>query len=133
LFDGDKEKFYRSIIAELKEAKNWRAREVYLKLISDKNDMAEMMAYVKANPSAIEDYALRLVEGYRAEVERIYSNQIYYAAEVSSKRKDYQRVCAMLKRYKQIAGQAGQTEIVHRLEAQYNKRPAFLDELTKLD
>ncbi|WP_409342883.1 hypothetical protein [Paenibacillus sp. MBLB4367] len=132
LFDGDKEKFYRSIIAELKKAANWSAQEVYLKLISDKNDLEEMMAYVKANPSAIEEYALRLIADYRAEVEQIYSSHIYHAAEVSSNRKEYQRVCAMLKRYKQIAGQVSQGEIIHRLEAQYNKRPAFLDELTRL-
>jgi hypothetical protein len=132
LFAGDKEEFYRGIIAELSESKNWRARGVYLKLISDKNDGEEMMAYVRANPSVIEEYAARLLEDYREEVERIYSKHIYHAASSSSKRKEYQHICAMLKRYKQVAGRESQAEIILHLKAQYNNRSAFLDELAKL-
>ncbi|WP_410513480.1 hypothetical protein PaeBR_03205 [Paenibacillus sp. BR2-3] len=132
LFEGDKEEFYRGIIAELRKSENWRARGVYLKLISDKNDLEEMMAYVRANPSAIEEYAPRLSADYREETEQIYSDHIYNAAGASSNRKEYQRVCAMLKRYKKIAGQASQSEILLQLKTQYNRRPAFLDELAKI-
>ncbi|WP_156934222.1 hypothetical protein [Paenibacillus zanthoxyli] len=132
LFEGDKEEFYRNLIAELKEANNWRAREVYLKLISDKNDLEEMMVYVRANPSAIEEYASRLSADYREEIQQIYSNHIYSTADASSNRKEYQRVCAMLKRYKKIVGKANQSEIIIQLKTQYNRRPAFLDELSKI-
>jgi hypothetical protein len=132
LFEGDKEEFYHGILAELKEVNNWKAREVYLKLISDKNDNEEIMAYVRVNPTVIEEYAARLSVDYQEEVEQIYSKHIYHAAGVSSNRKEYQRVCAMLKSYKKIVGKISQQEIILQLKAQYNRRPAFLDELAKL-
>ncbi|RXZ79439.1 hypothetical protein EBB07_22950 [Paenibacillaceae bacterium] len=132
LFEGNKEELYRDILAELKEANNWSAQGVYLNLISDKNDLEEMMTYVRDNPSVIEEYAHRLSASYREEVERIYINHISNEASSSSNRKEYQQVCAMLKRYKEIAGQASQTEIILQLETDYNRRPAFLDELEKI-
>lgn len=133
LYKGDKKDFYREVIAELKESGNWRATGVYLKLISDRNDLDEIMAYVTANPSTIEEYATRLNADYHEEVERIYSNYIYNVASTSSNRKDYQRVCAMLKRYKKIADKVNYVELIHQLSVQYNRRPAFLDELAKLN
>ncbi|WP_148505203.1 hypothetical protein [Paenibacillus beijingensis] len=78
------------------------------------------------------EHAARLSEKYSEEVKRIYADQIYNAASASSNRKKYQRVCGMLKRYKKIAGKASQNEIVLQLENQYNRRPAFLDELAKV-
>lgn len=116
LYEGDKEEFYRGIIAELKASKGWKVREVYLKLIADKDDREEMMAYVRAYPSAIEEYATRLFADYGEEVEQIYSKQIYDAAGSSSNRKEYQKVCAMLNRYKKIVGKASQAEIILQLK-----------------
>lgn len=132
LYEGDKEVLYQDILKELREAEKWGSRAVYLQLISDKNDLAEILAYVKANPTTIEEYAARLSASYEAEVEQIYSTYIYSAAAAASDRKQYKRVCAILKRYKKIAGQASQSEIIHQLAEQYNKRPAFLDELAKI-
>ncbi|MNZ29319.1 hypothetical protein D3C78_465650 [compost metagenome] len=132
LFQGDKEEFYRSILQELKKANHWRTWDVYLKLISEKNDLEEMMVYVRANPSTIEEYAARLSADYHEEMTRIYSNYIYSAASTSSNRKGYQRVCAILKRYKKAVGKPSQEEIILQLKAQYYTRPAFMDELAKL-
>lgn len=132
LFQGDSEEFYRSILPELKKADHWRTRDVYLKLISDKNDLEEMMAYVRGNPPTIEEYAARLSLDYREEMAQIYSTYIYNMARTSTNRKEYQRVCAMLKRYKKVVGKPSQTEIILQLKAQYQRRPAFIDELAKL-
>ncbi|BBI35605.1 hypothetical protein [Cohnella abietis] len=132
IYEGDKDELYRDIIAELKESNNWKTREVYLRLISDKKDIGEMMTYVGANPSEIEKYAARLFADYSEEVERIYSNYISDVAGSASSRKEYQNVCAMLKRYKYIVGKGSQIVIILQLKAEYNKRPAFLDELAKL-
>lgn len=132
LFPGDKEEFYRSILPELKKANHWKTREVYLKLIAEKNDTEEMMAYVTANPSRIEEYADRLSTDYREEMKQVYSQHIYNTASTSSNRKEYQRVCAMLKRYKKVVGKPSQEEIIAQLKAQYPTRPAFMDELAKL-
>ncbi|MFB5763628.1 hypothetical protein [Paenibacillus medicaginis] len=132
LFEGDKEDLYRSILPELKETDKWRTRDVYLRLISEKNDLAEMLAYVKANPYVIEEYASRLSAEYCEEVEQIYSNQIYKDAAAAANRKQYRSTCSMLKRYKKIFGQENQAAIIAQLKTQYNRRPAFLDELEML-
>ncbi|NMO94952.1 hypothetical protein [Paenibacillus lemnae] len=132
LHQGDKEELYRSILKELKQADGWRAREVYLQLISKRNDLDEMMMYVKANPHMIEDYAPRLFPEYPEETAEIYSSYISSAAGSSSNRKEYRRVCGILKRYKKIAGKPRQEQLIEQLKAQYAKRPAFLDELDNI-
>lgn len=132
LDEGDKEEFYRSILAELKKGGNWTVRRVYLQLISDKNDLEEMMAYVRTTPSAVEEYAARLSKDYPVEVERIYRHYIYNAADSSSNRKEYQQVCDVLKRYQKVFGKMSQSEIILQLKEQYNRKPAFLDELSKV-
>ncbi|MFC5407280.1 hypothetical protein [Cohnella soli] len=129
---GDKEEFYKETVAELKKGRDWRAREVYLKLISDKNDLAEMLAYVRTSPSAIEGYADRLAADYREEVERIYRDYIYKIAGSSNNRKEYQQVGGMLRRYQKVFGKESQSEILLQLRAQYHKKSAFLDELSKV-
>jgi hypothetical protein len=132
LAEGDKEVFYRAILVELKKSGNWRTRDVYLKLISDKDDRAEMAAYVRANPTAIENYAARLSADYYEEMEQIYSDYIYKVAASSTNRKEYQQVCAILKRYRKVFGTSGQSRIVVKLRNEYSRRPAFLDELSKI-
>lgn len=132
LFEGDKEEFYRGILAELKQSDTWSAHALYTKLISDKNDLAEMLSYVKANPDAIEEYAARLSPDYKTEAEQVYSQYIYDTAAAAFNRKKYWNVCAMLKRYGKLAGKPAQSAIIQQLQEQYFNKPAFLDELSKL-
>ncbi|CAM4391753.1 hypothetical protein [Paenibacillus typhae] len=132
LSEGDKEGFYRSILEELKHLDTWSTHAIYLQLISDKNDLAEMLAYVKANPDAIEGYAARLSAAYKTEVEQVYSQYIYDTAAAAFNRKKYWNVCAMLKRYGKLAGKPAQSDIIKQLQEQYFNKPAFLDELSKL-
>lgn len=74
-----------------------------------------------------------LVNHFKDEVIDIYKSYIKSAASSSSNRKDYQRVCAILKRYKKIAGHKNQEEMINMLTALYNNRPAFIDELGKIN
>ena len=41
-------------------------------------------------------------------------------------------MCAIIKRYKKIAGKDNVKEIVSELKDKYAKRPAFIDELDKI-
>lgn len=132
LFEGDEEEFYRGILAELKQSDTWSAHALYTKLFSDKNDLAEMLSYVKANPDAIEEYAARLSPDYKTEAEQVYSQYIYDTAAAAFNRKKYWNVCQMLKRYGELAGKSGQSAIIQQLQEQYFNKPAFLDELSKL-
>ncbi|MBD2846571.1 hypothetical protein IDH44_15330 [Paenibacillus sp. IB182496] len=131
--EGGKEELYREVVAGLKQRDNWQARAVYLQLIADKNDLEEMMAYVRATPSAVETYAARLSERYPEEMARMYGDAIHRTAESASDRKGYRGVCKMISRYQKIFGQASQAEIVLQLQAAYSRKPAFLDELSKVE
>lgn len=129
--EGKKE-LYHGILAELKNGTGWKAQGVYLKLIADKDDLEEMMAYLRTTPSAVEEYAARLSPNYPEEIERIYRGTIYAAAESSSNRQAYQRVCGMLTRYQTVFGKPSRDEIILQLKDQYTRRPAFLDELSRV-
>lgn len=128
----DKDTLYTNVISELKHRKGWVAREIYLRLISDKNDIGEMMQYVRNFPSAIESYAERLWDNYPNELEEIYTAHIYNTANVASNRKQYKEVCNKLKRFRSIAGKESQAIIISQLKSTYKKRPAFLDELAEI-
>jgi uncharacterized Zn finger protein len=129
---GDRVEFYQRLKQELNNRNNWQGRSVYLSLIEAENDIDEILVYVKENPSNIEKYAERLVAHFRDEVVEIYSAYIKSAANSSSARKDYQRVCNMLKKYKKIAGQKNQEDMIKEFNELYYRRPAFKDELSKL-
>ncbi|UQZ32340.1 hypothetical protein C2I18_01515 [Paenibacillus sp. PK3_47] len=106
LVEGDTEILYRDIISELKKQDRRAAGEVYLQLISDKIDLPEILAYIRANPYAVETYASRLSAEYPAETQQIYAGYIYSSAAAAGNRKQYKQVCSILKRYKKVAGQA---------------------------
>ncbi|MFB9989498.1 SWIM zinc finger family protein [Bacillus benzoevorans] len=129
---GDRGEFYQRLKRELKNGNSWQASSVYLRLIEGENDLDEILVYVRENPISIEKYAERLVSHFRDEVVEIYSAYIKSAANASSSRKDYQRVCNMLQRYKKIAGPKNQEDMIIELSELYYRRPAFRDELSKL-
>jgi len=90
------------------------------------------MEFVRENPRSIEEYAEMLQEKFQDEVIAIYKKHIKAVASSSSNRREYQGVCGILKRYKKIAGKKNQEEIINELIALYRKRPAFVDELSKI-
>lgn len=132
LITGDKTAFYNKLKQELKKDKGWHGRSIYLKLIVQEKDLDEIMEFVRENPRSIEEYAEMLQEKFKDEVIEIYKKHIKAEASSSSNRRDYQGVCGILKRYKKIAGKKNQEEIINGLIALYRKRPAFVDELSKI-
>ncbi len=132
LVTGDEAVFYNSLKQELKKDKGWQGRNMYLKLIEEENDLDEIMEFVKENPRNIEEYAEMLVDKFKDEVVEIYKKHIKSEASSSSNRKNYQQVCGIVKRYKKIAGKKNQEEMVNGLCALYKRRPAFVDELSKI-
>lgn len=100
---------------------------MYLKLIVQEKDLAEIMEYVRMKPGTIEEYADMLREEYQEEVIEVYKKHIKQQANLSSNRSQYQGVCRILKIYKKIAGQQSLEKIKAELKILYKKRPAFLE------
>ncbi|WP_346938485.1 hypothetical protein [uncultured Clostridium sp.] len=132
LVEEDKESFYSNLKQELKNYTGWHGRSIYLKLIEEENDLNEIMKFVRENPKNIEKYAEMLVDKFNDEVMEVYKEFIKSVASSSSNRREYQGVCRILKRYKKIAGKESQEEMIKELSILYRKRPAFVDELSKI-
>ncbi|MEW8995294.1 SWIM zinc finger domain-containing protein [Clostridium sp.] len=132
LYTGDKVTFYNNLKEELKNDDSWNRRNIYLQLIEEENDLDEIMEFVRENPERIDQYVPMLIDRFKDEVIDVYSKFIKIAASQSSDRKAYRGVCAILKRYKKIAGKKNQEHMIRELSVLYKKRPAFIDELSKL-
>lgn len=124
--------FYAILKQELKTREGRHSDYIFLELIKAENDLEELLKFVKRNPSYIEEYANQLVEPFKEEVIVIYKQYIKSVAGTSSNRRDYQRICQKIKRYKKIAGMQNQVELINELMGLYQKRPAFIDELGKI-
>ena len=130
---GDEKEFYDELKAKLKKDTRWQAKNMYVNLIEQEEDTDEIMAYISENPQYIARYADLLKDSYADEVDKLYSKHIRAVAQSSSKRSAYQDVCSLIRRYKNIAGQDNAAQLVDELRVLYKRRPAFVDELSKLD
>ncbi len=130
--EEERELLYDRLKQRLKQEESWSARSMYLKLIAEAEDLDEMMEYVKKNPEAIEDYAVRLAEKFGDEVNVIYGDQIRRAASRATNRKGYQGVCSMLRRYHKIAGSVNRDSLIGELRELYRNKSAFMDELGQI-
>jgi hypothetical protein len=90
------------------------------------------MDYVRENLTSMDSYAEILMDKFKDEVIEIYKKYIKFEASRASNRSHYKNVCAIIKKYKRIAGKQSQTPIINELIALYRKKPAFLDELSKI-
>ncbi|MFT8321990.1 MAG: hypothetical protein ABF649_13900 [Bacillus sp. (in: firmicutes)] len=129
----NKEAFYTNLKEELKSGKGWHASSIFLKVIEEENDLEEILEFVRANPGYVENYAKKLIQRFKEEVIDIYHCHIHSTAKTSSNRRDYQGVCYKLKRYKKVAGKEKELELIHELIGLYKRRPAFIDELQKIE
>lgn len=129
---NDQQALYDQLKEELRNSKGWHSKSLFVRLIEEENDIVEILEYARRKPEVIENYAEMLATNYKSDVIVIYSHFIKSEAGSSSNRKAYQRVCAILNRYKEYAGKQLQQELVTELMTLYKNRPAFLDELSKV-
>ncbi|NLI93452.1 MAG: hypothetical protein GX434_15095 [Peptococcaceae bacterium] len=91
------------------------------------------MHYVRENPSSVDYYYKYLKDGYREEIFSIFRSNIELAAARADSRKHYQRVCAMIRTLKKAGGKQESLDIVNTLLLKYPRKPAFRDELGKIN
>ena len=129
---GQEQALYEEIKEELKRDRGYQGVGLYLSLIEEENDLVGMLEYVRESPEEIEKYSSRLLADYKEEVIRLWETKIRMAAASSRNRNAYQGACAILCRFKEVAGQVHQQEIISELSALYKRKPAYLDELGKI-
>jgi hypothetical protein len=128
----DRELFYNNLIQELKKDSSWSAKSIYINIILEENDLNEIMELVREDFRYIVDYAELLVDKFKDEVIDIYKEYIKFQASRSSNRSHYKNVRQLINKYKKIAGPNNKEQIINELCSLYRKKPAFLDELSKI-
>ena len=120
--------FYAQLKQEL-AAENTR---MYLELIEAEKDMDAILEHVREKPSAIEQYMKYLMDLHESEVIRLFATHVKVIAQGAANRSQYRGVCQMLQRFRKIGGREAQTKLIEELRALYKRRPAFIDELSRL-
>lgn len=128
----DKISFYNNLKQELKVREDWHSKSMFLEIILEENDLNEIIGYVRENPTSIDSYADILMDKFKDEVIEVYIKYIKFEASRATNRSHYKKVCAIIRKYKRIAGKQSQIPIINELIALYRKKPAFLDELSRI-
>lgn len=124
--------FYSDIKNKLLCNKGWNGRNIYIKLIVFENDLEEVMKVVREDISKIEVYSDMLKDKYEDEVTELYIKYIEIQASRASDRNQYRDVCRIIEKFGKISDNNKVEEINNKLRKLYKKRPAFIDELSRV-
>ncbi|MBU3107418.1 hypothetical protein [Clostridium gasigenes] len=124
--------FYKELKDEFEERK-WNTTEYYANMLIKENDLAELLSFVANDVSYIEQYAQILINEYKEEVNEIYKLYIESMAYGANDRKKYKKVCKVIIRYRELYAEISTIKIIENLRRKYNKKPAFIDELGRIN
>lgn len=105
---------------------------IYSKILIEEGEKSKLLSHVKERPDLIERFYENLMPEYTVEVWNIFNSYIQQKAFRANKRKDYEAVCSIIKLLKKAGGDEAARQIVQQLRLHYYRRPAFLDELSKI-
>lgn len=121
---------YPKIILLLENQKKTN-HDIYTRILIEEGEKQKLLAYVKPRPSMVEIFYKQLIPEFKDEVYTLFLQHIEQTAARAGSRKDYQRVCAIIRNLKKAGGQKQVSEIKQKLFNKYANRPAFRDELSK--
>ncbi len=122
---------YPKIIFLLEERKK-TYQNIYTTILIEEGEKQKLLEHVQTRPTMLEDFYKQLVPEYQDEVYALFVQYIEQSAARAGNRKDYQRVCAIIRNLKKAGGKEQALEIKKKLYFQYATRPAFRDELSKV-
>lgn len=131
LYINEWSNYYLELKKELKD-KGLASLIIYPEMLINENDLEELLQFAKDDVRRIEIYDELLIKDYRDDVNDMYKFLIGKISESASDRKQYKKVCKVIKRYKNLFGDFDTYEIIKELKKLYIKRPAFIDELGKI-
>lgn len=83
--------------------------------------------------SSIQNLYPHLIKNHKDEVNSIFKTYFELASERVYDRKKYKQVCSIIKTYMKACDESSAFQLMNELKERYKKRPAFLDELEKLE
>ncbi|MEA4901038.1 hypothetical protein [Desulfitobacterium sp.] len=122
---------YPKIIVLLENQKKTH-QYVYTRILIEEGEKQKLLEHVQGSPSLVESFYKYLLPDFKEEVYAIFRRYIEEAAAKANSRKDYQRVCQIIRSLKKAGGSEHARQSKLRLMEKYPRRPAFRDELTKI-
>lgn len=106
--------------------------QVYVNILIAEKLYKKLLDYCRANIYYIERYYSYLINDYYDEVESLFQTYIKQSAEEASNRSQYRKVCHKITSYKNIFSKERTQTLINELMEKYKRRPAFIDELSKI-
>ena len=107
-------------------------QDVYTRILIEEGEKQKLLEFVKGSPSSVETYYKHLIPDFKDEIYTLFLQYIEQSAARAGNRKDYQRVCAIIRNLLKAGGKERAQEIKQKLFNNYAHRPAFRDELSRL-
>jgi len=107
-------------------------QDVYTRILIEEGEKQKLLEYVQGSPLSVETYYRHLIPEFKEEVYLLFLQHIEQSASRAGNRKDYQRVCAIIRNLIKAGGKERALEIKLKLFNKYANRPAFRDELSRV-
>lgn len=104
----------------------------YVEILIKEGLTSQLLDYCKQNVSEIEDLYCHLINDYFEEVSELFIKHIKQEAEMAGNRNNYKKVCSKIRTYRKTFGRARAEKIIGELKQAHYRRPAFLDELSRI-
>ncbi len=104
---------------------------VYIAKTEDRSD--KILFYCEESPISILELYPYLLGDYRDKAEKLFTTYLKKEAEEATDRKMYRSVCRKLEAYKNAFGEDKFQTIVAELKKTYERKPAFINELDKIE
>ena len=133
LHRSDYNSFYNNFKEELRAKTGTSEYSVFSKLLEKENDIEEMIVIVREEPDAISKYIKLLMNRYGEEVLEHYRKNIEDRADKACARNLYRDVCYMIADYRRYESEESVKVLIEKLKNQHKRRPAFIDELSRIE
>lgn len=124
-------KIYTDILKLIEDEKKTFINS-YTSILVEEKEFKKLLNYVKANPSSLILFYNYLIPDFKNEVFDIFKHYILDTASKATSRKDYHVVCNIIKKLSRAGGEDTAKEIIKILLSKYIQKPAFKDELLKI-
>ena len=128
--DGRWEAEYPGFLAELKE--KWPPY-AYMDLLAEEKELTLLMEQVRVYRDAVFQHGAILAPQYGEEIYSLCAVAIRQVAKRVDNRKDYQRLCGLLRSLVGFGGTGEAKELIQELRQAYPRRPALWDELGQVE
>ncbi|WP_409273482.1 SWIM zinc finger domain-containing protein [Neobacillus sp. SCS-31] len=125
-WEREKESFLNEL-----ESKDFSS--VYRHIIESESETSRILRYCQNHRIEIMNLYEHIIEHYPREVSELFRSYIEYLSKEAGDRRKYKGVCKVIRTYKKACGSESAKLLIDHLKSQYQRRPAFIEELNKIN